>query len=70
MHPSVVNCGCGLNKEYSGEVLQGVTRLPFDNADYAQVVIGRGNALSNPRGWVSVAPLKTKTGTQDNPLSP
>lgn len=52
----------------------GVPRLPFEKADFAQVVVNKGNIAgltrSPTRGSSHVAPLKAISGTQDNRLSP
>lgn len=41
IYPSLVDCVRGLKKEYPEETLLGVSRLPSEIADFAQVVVAR-----------------------------
>lgn len=63
-----------LKAEYFGDVLQDVSNLSSENDKFAQVVVSRRTTdglTSLPTvGRAPVAPVKTKTGTQGNRLSP
>lgn len=61
IYPSAVYFGQGFRKEYTKEFLHGVPRLPFENTDFAQVVVGweilLGCRPHQPGGQDPVTPL-------------